>query len=172
MFLAGAAFAYYVILPLAFNFFLGFQKAAAVPTDGKVVADSGTMLGIAFVGSIEEYLALTIKFILAFGICFQLPVLLTLMGKSGLVSSAGLAGVRKYAVVAILAVAAVATPPDVVSQVILFAVVYGLYEISIYLVRRVERQREARLRAEGLWFEDDDEEGAEAEATGDEQAKP
>ncbi|MEZ5778478.1 MAG: twin-arginine translocase subunit TatC [Paracoccaceae bacterium] len=164
MFFAGAAFAYYVILPLAFTFFLGFQKAGPIPVDGAVDPEVSKAAGIAFIGSIEEYLALTIKFVLAFGLCFQLPVLLTLMGKSGLVSSAGLSSVRKYAMVGILVLAAVATPPDVVSQVILFVVVYGLYEVSILLVRRVEKQREARLRAEGLWFEDDDEGEAEPEA--------
>ena len=161
MFLLGAAFAYYAILPLAFDFFLGFQKT--VPVEGDVDPTATTAAGIAFFGSIEEYLALTIKFVLAFGICFQLPVLLTLMGKAGLVSSTGLGEVRKYAVVGILVVAAIATPPDVVSQVILFTVVYGLYEISILLVARVEKQREAKLRAEGLWFEDDDEEVAAGE---------
>ena len=79
---------------------------------------------------------------MAFGLCFQLPVLLTLMGKVGLVSSDGLKTVRKYAVVGILVMAAIVTPPDVITQVILFVVVYGLYELSIYLVRRVERQRD------------------------------
>lgn len=166
MFLLGAAFAYYAILPLAFDFFLGFQKT--VPVEGTVDPAASRAAGIAFFGSIEEYLALTIKFVLAFGLCFQLPVLLTLMGKAGLVSSAGLGGVRKYAVVGILAVAAIATPPDVVSQVILFTVVYGLYEVSILLVARVEKQREAKLRAEGLWFEDEDEEVAASEAAGKE----
>lgn len=166
MFLLGAAFAYYAILPLAFDFFLGFQKT--VPVEGEVDPAATTNAGIAFFGSIEEYLALTIKFVLAFGLCFQLPVLLTLMGKAGLVSSASLGGVRKYAVVGILAVAAIATPPDVVSQVILFTVVYGLYEVSILLVARVEKQREAKLRAEGLWFEDDDDEAAAGKAAGKE----
>ena len=164
MFLLGAAFAYYAILPLAFDFFLGFQKPAAVPADGEAVADAATTLGIGFVGSIEEYLALTIKFIFAFGLCFQLPVLLTLMGKAGLVSSVGLAAVRRYAVVGILVVAAIATPPDVVSQLVLFTVVYGLYEVSILLVRRVEKAREARLRAEGLWFEEEEEAAEDAPA--------
>jgi sec-independent protein translocase protein TatC len=111
--------------------------------------------GIAFQGSAQEYLSLTIKFILAFGICFQLPVLLTLMGKAGLVSAEGLGSVRKYAVVAILVLAALVTPPDVITQVILFVVVYGLYEVSIFLVRRVEQRREAKFKAEGL---DEDEE--------------
>ncbi len=77
------------------------------------------------------------------------------MGRAGLATSAGLAGVRKYAVVGILTLAAVVTPPDVITQIILFTVVYGLYEVSIHLVRRFERQREAELREQGLWFEDD-----------------
>ncbi|WP_050528678.1 twin-arginine translocase subunit TatC [Pseudorhodobacter aquimaris] len=151
MFTLGAAFAYYAILPLAFDFFLGFQQMT--PTTGEVENSSA---GVLFQGSMEEYLALTTKFILAFGICFQLPVLLTLMGKAGLVSARGLGSVRKYAVVAILALAALVTPPDVITQVILFVVVYGLYEISIILVRRVEKKREAELRAQGLWVDEDD----------------
>jgi sec-independent protein translocase protein TatC len=88
--------------------------------------------------------------------CFQLPVLLTLMGKAGLVSSEGLGNVRKYAVVAILVLAALVTPPDVITQVILFVVVYGLYEISIFLVARVEKKRDAKLREEGYFDDDDD----------------
>jgi sec-independent protein translocase protein TatC len=162
MFLLGGAFAFYVVIPLAFDFFLGFQQFGAPTVDGTT---GDVSAGILFQGSMEEYLALTTKFIMAFGICFQLPVLLTLMGKAGLVSSAGLGSVRKYAVVAILVLAAVVTPPDVITQVILFAVVYGLYEISILLVRRVEKKREADLRAQGLWFDDDeDEDLAEGEA--------
>ncbi len=157
MFLLGASFAYYVVTPLAFDFFLGFQQPGSLvegPESETAVA------GIAFQGSAQAYLSLTIKFVVAFGLCFQLPVLLTLMGKAGLVSAKGLGSVRKYAVVAILLLAALATPPDVISQVILFTVVYGLYEISILLVARVERKREAHLRAEGLWVEDDEDEEA------------
>jgi sec-independent protein translocase protein TatC len=154
MFTIGAGFAYIVILPLAFDFFLGFQQFGVPTVDPEGVA--GGTAGILFQGSMEEYLALTTKFILAFGICFQLPVLLTLMGTAGLVSAAGLSSVRKYAVVAILALAAIVTPPDVITQVILFAVVYGLYEVSIFLVRRIEAKREAKLRAEGLWVEPED----------------
>ena len=108
-----------------------------------------------FLGSVRESLDLSLKFIFAFGICFQLPVLLTLMGKAGLVSARGLGDMRKYAVVGILTLAALVTPPDVITQVILFVVVYGLYEISIQLVRRVEKRREADLKAQGLWDEDE-----------------
>ncbi|WP_432448084.1 twin-arginine translocase subunit TatC [Aliiroseovarius marinus] len=151
MFLIGASFAFYVVMPLAFDFFLGFQQSGDV-------AETGVEASIDFQGSVQEYLRLSIKFIVAFGLCFQLPVLLTLMGKAGLVSSQGLADVRKYAVVGILVLAALVTPPDVITQVILFVVVYGLYEISIQLVKRVESKREADLRAQGLWFEDDEDE--------------
>ena len=153
MFFLGAAFAYYVVTPLAFDFFLGFQQTGSVLVEDNV---DNAAAGIAFQGSAQEYLSLTIKFIVAFGMCFQLPVLLTLMGKAGLVSAEGLGNVRKYAVVAILVLAALVTPPDVITQVILFVVVYGLYEVSILLVARVEKKREEKLRQEGYY--DDDEE--------------
>lgn len=156
MFLIGAAFAYYVILPWAFDFFLGFQQGPlALPDDpsGTVAAAAGAAgaagaaakepwAGIVFQGSVEEYLTLTTKFILAFGLSFQLPVALTLMGKAGLVSAEGLASVRRYAIIVILVLSAMITPPDVISQIVLFSVIYGLYEISIFLVRRIERKRE------------------------------
>ncbi|KIN61375.1 Twin-arginine translocation system protein, TatC [Sulfitobacter noctilucae] len=153
MFFIGAAFAFYVVTPLAFDFFLGFQQGSLTGSNATVV-DNG-VAAIAFQGSAQEYLSLTIKFIVAFGLCFQLPVLLTLMGKAGLVSAEGLGNVRKYAMVAILVLAALVTPPDVITQVILFVVVYGLYEISIQLVKRVERKREEKLRAEGYYDDED-----------------
>lgn len=156
MFFIGAAFAYYMVLPMAFKFFLSFQQG------GLAEGAANELASIGFQGSVQEYLSLTTKFVLAFGICFQLPVLLTLMGKAGLVSSKGLASVRKYAIVLILLVAALATPPDLISQLMLFFAIYPLYEVSIQLVARIERQREARMRAEGTWFDDEDE-GDEAE---------
>ncbi|MEL6935018.1 MAG: twin-arginine translocase subunit TatC, partial [Pseudomonadota bacterium] len=166
MFLLGAAFAQFVVTPLAMAFFLGFADVSsifanllsgvvadvktvtdpnlpAVPDNfGAVVPATDEGLRITFFGKVNESLDITLKFIMAFGICFQLPVLLTLMGKAGLVSAVGLGSVRKYAMVGILVLAALVTPPDVITQLILFTVVYGLYEVSILLVKQVEKKRE------------------------------
>ncbi len=173
LFIIGALFSHYVVTPLAMTFFLGFADATSVVsailpglTNSTVASPEATASGIdiVFQGKVNETLDISLKLIVAFGLCFQLPVLLTLMGKAGLVTSAGLAGTRKYAMVLILIVAAIATPPDVMSQMILFSAVYPLYEVSIFLIRRIEKRREAELRAQGLW-EDPEEEGDEDEAT-------
>ncbi len=168
LFLLGAAFAHYIVVPLAMAFFLGFadlpsfvsaiMSDALPPPPGSELlpgASGGTALpdegvDIVFNGKVNETLDITLKMIVAFGVCFQLPVLLTLMGSAGLASSRGLRGTRKYAVVGILIVAALVTPPDVTTQLILFVVVYGLYEISIHLVAAVERKKDRAARAEGI----------------------
>lgn len=165
LFILGATFAHYVVTPIAMRFFLGFADSASIlsvlaplltdaPADVPAAPSSG--IEIVFQGKVNETLDISLKLILAFGLCFQLPVLLTLMGKAGLASSKGLAGMRKYAIVLILMVAALVTPPDVMSQLILFFAVYPLYEVSIFLIRRIEKKREADLKAEGLWDEETD----------------
>lgn len=162
MFILGASFAFYVVTPLAYDFFLGFQQFG---NEGEALVDEEVQQGLSvvFQGSAQEYLNLTIKFVVAFGLCFQLPVLLTLMGKAGLVSAEGLGNMRKYAVVGILVLAALVTPPDVITQIILFVVVYGLYEVSIFLVGRVEKKREEKLRAEGYYDDEEDADLADVE---------
>ena len=141
LFFIGATFAFYVVMPLAFDFFLGFQQTNENISD---------LVGITYLGTINEYLGLTMKFIIAFGLCFQLPVLLTLMGKAGLISSQTLAKSRKYAMVGILVLAAIVTPPDVITQIILFTVVYALYEVSVILVKWVEKKREQAFAADDI----------------------
>ena len=172
LFLIGAAFAHYVVVPLAMAFFLGFADlpsfVSAIMADAVPIPEGASLVpgnldddltlpaartsgvDIVFNGKVNETLDITLKMIVAFGLCFQLPVLLTLMGTAGLASSRGLRGTRKYAVVGILVVAALVTPPDVVTQIILFVVVYGLYEMSIHLVAGVERRKDRAARAEGV----------------------
>ena len=153
LFLMGGALVYYFIMPLAWKFFLSFEQAGGA-----------SALAIQLEAKVGEYLSLVMKLIFAFGLCFQLPVLLTLMARAGIVTADGLAKRRKYAVVIAFVFAAVLTPPDLISQVGLGIPIIILYEISIIMARFSERKRAKNAAAEE--DEEDDEEANEAEASG------
>lgn len=127
LFLLGAALAYYFVFPFAWRFFASFQS-----TNG------GGGVPIELLPRVSEYLDLVMKLIFAFGLTFELPVLLTLLAKVGIVSSKGLGRFRRYAYVGMFVIAAVLAPPDVITQTGLALPLIALYEISIIAARLVE----------------------------------
>ena len=138
LFLIGAALVYFMIMPLAIHFFLSMQQTG-----------DGGKAAIKLLPRVSEYLSLIMTLIFAFGLMFQLPVVITLLARAGMVTTAGLAAKRKYAIVFAFIAAAILTPPDPLSQISLAVPTILLYEISIVAARLVEkrnREREAAQR--------------------------
>lgn len=141
LFIIGGAIAYYGMFPLALRYFASFQS----------LGGSGG-LALELQPKVSEYLTFVMRLFFAFGLTFQMPVLLTLMARVGLVTAAGLAKHRRYAIVINTIVAAILAPPDAFSMILLAVPLVGLYEVSIFSCRLVERRRaaeEAAAAAEG-----------------------
>ena len=132
LFIAGAAFVYYVVLPVAWEFFISFEQSGQ---------DTGTV-AIALEPKVNEYLSLVMQLIFAFGLCFELPVVLTLLARIGITSSHGLRKKRRYAIVLAFVAAAILTPPDPLSQIGLAVPIILLYELSIIAATIIEKKQQ------------------------------
>ncbi len=131
LFLLGGLLVYYLVMPLAIKFFLSFESLG-----------SNTTLPIQLEAKVNEYLSLIMRLIFAFGISFQLPILLNLLARIGVVNSEYLKTRRRYVIVIIFALAAILTPPDPITQVGLAIPLLLLYELSIFTVRFIEKKKD------------------------------
>ncbi len=130
LFLLGGFLVYYLVMPLAIKFFLSFETLG-----------SNTTLPIQLEAKVNEYLSLIMRLIFAFGISFQLPILLNLLARIGIVNSEYLKSRRRYVIVIIFAFAAILTPPDPITQVGLAIPLLLLYEVSIFTVKFIEKKK-------------------------------
>tara|TARA_Y100000389_G_C17361546_1_gene464055 strand:+ start:286 stop:1056 length:771 start_codon:yes stop_codon:yes gene_type:complete len=129
LFLLGSLLVYYLVMPLAIKFFLSFETNSQITT-----------LPIQLEAKVNEYMSLIMRLIFAFGISFQLPVLLNLLARIGIVNSQYLKKIRRYVVVIIFSVAALLTPPDPITQIGLAIPLLLLYELSIFTVKFTEKK--------------------------------
>lgn len=139
LFLLGASMVYYIVMPVAWQFFASFQQFGA---EGA--------LPIELLPKVGEYLSLVMRLIFAFGISFELPVLITLLARVGLATSDGLKSKRRYAIVLAFVAAAILTPPDPLSQISLAVPIVLLYEISILCARMIEKKYEKEAAKEAV----------------------
>ncbi len=124
LFLLGACFAFYWIIPLAWKFFLSFESSAI-----------STSLPIQLEAKVSEYFSMVLQMLIAFGICFQMPLVLLMLAKLNIITSTGLQNKRRYSIIGILILSAILTPPDVLSMMGLAIPLYLLYEVSIILIK-------------------------------------
>ncbi|WP_422367014.1 twin-arginine translocase subunit TatC [Pelagibius sp.] len=130
LFFVGGSLVYFIIFPFVVEFFIAFETPGG-----------GGNLPIELEQRVSEYFSLMMKLIFAFGLCFQLPVIMTLLARVGLATSKGMAAKRKYAIVGVFIFAAIFTPPDPISQLSLAIPIVILYEVSIYMAKLVEKNR-------------------------------
>lgn len=138
LFLMGAAIVYFIAMPLLVRFSVGFEQLG-----------DATHAEITLLPKVSEYLSLIMTLIMGFGICFQLPVVVTLLARAGIVDSKALESARRYAFVGIFAAAALLTPPDAISMIIMALPTCLLYELSIFAVKHVEKSQKAKAEEEG-----------------------
>ncbi len=122
LFVIGAAFAFYILFPSVFGFFIELNQNTPVPA--------------VFLPAVRDYLSFAIRLLRVFGVAFQLPILMILLNRIGVLPRRKVVAMRRYAIVILVVVAAVLTPPDVVSQILLAVPMWGLFELSILFMRR------------------------------------
>lgn len=128
LFLAGSSLAYYYLMPIAWKFFLSFEQTGIIP--------------IVLEARISEYLSIVLELVVGFGLAFQLPLVMVALVKLGIVNASSLSRQRRYAIVAIFIIAAIMTPPDVVSQIALALPLLLLYEISLLICHKIEKNKD------------------------------